>query len=47
LLARLEAREKTHPRRRIQVDRLGPVRVIDRAGPEPTRGPGRGPERSR
>ena len=30
LLAKLEAREKTHPRRRIQVDRVGPVRAARR-----------------
>ena len=30
LLAKLEAREKTHPRRRIQVDRVGPARAVRR-----------------
>lgn len=47
LVGQLEARERTHPRHRIQIDRLGPPRQIDRGGPE--RGPvrGRGPGLSR
>jgi hypothetical protein len=34
LVARLEALEKSHPRQRIQVERLGPARPIDRTAPE-------------
>jgi hypothetical protein len=47
LVSQLEARERTHPRHRIQIDRLGPPRQIDRSGPE--RGPfrRRGPGLSR
>ena len=47
LLAKLEARQKTHPRHRIEVERLGPKREIGRN--EPERGPsrGRGPKLSR
>jgi hypothetical protein len=47
LVSQLEARERTHPRHRIQVDRLGPERQIDGNGPD--RGParGRGPGLSR
>jgi hypothetical protein len=47
LVSQLEARERTHPRHRIQVDRLGPEREVDRGGPD--RGPrrGRGPGLSR
>jgi type IV secretory pathway VirD2 relaxase len=47
LLAKLEARETTHPRHRIRVERLGPARKIDRSAPEIARGRGRRPERSR
>jgi hypothetical protein len=47
LVNQLEARERKHPRQRLQVDRVGPPRDIDRGGPG--RGPsrGRGPEFSR
>jgi hypothetical protein len=40
LVSQLEARERTHPRHRIQVDQLGPQRQVDRSVPD--RGPGRG-----
>jgi hypothetical protein len=40
LVGQLEARERTHPRHRIQVDRLGPRREVARS--EPELGPGRG-----
>jgi type IV secretory pathway VirD2 relaxase len=44
LVAKLEAREVSHPRHRIQIERLGPVRQIERTPLErpPGRGRGRG-----
>jgi hypothetical protein len=47
LVSQLEAREHTHPRHRIAIERLGPRREIDRN--EPERGPSRqrGPGLSR
>ena len=39
LVAQLEARERSHPRLRIQVDRVGPEPDRDRTGPR-RRGPG-------
>jgi hypothetical protein len=47
LVAKLEARERSHPRHRIQVDRLGPARRVNRTELEPAVGPGRGSGRSR
>jgi len=47
LVSQLEARERTHPRHRIQVDRLGPERQVDRSGPDRGPGRGRGPGLSR
>ena len=47
LVSQLEARESSHPRHRIDVERLGPKRELGRN--EPDRGPsrGRGPGLSR
>jgi type IV secretory pathway VirD2 relaxase len=47
LVSQLEARERTHPRHRIEIERLGPKREMGRD--EPERGPsrGRGPGLSR
>ncbi len=47
LVSQLEAREQTHPRHRIEIERLGPKREIDRSGPDREPGRGRRPGLSR
>ena len=47
LVATLEARERTHPRHRLQINRVGPERKVDRDGSDRPGGRGRGPGVSR
>jgi hypothetical protein len=47
LVGQLEARERTHPRHRIQIERLGQDRDVDRSAAERPMGRRRGPDRSR
>jgi hypothetical protein len=47
LVGQLEARERTHPRHRIEIERVGPKREIDSGGPDRGPGRGRGPGLSR
>jgi hypothetical protein len=37
LLAKLQAREQSHPRHRLEISRLGPERILRRKGPEISR----------